>query len=216
MHTRFLRDASPFLLLLAASIVIGCGGGTTGPDAAGLPSQSQTPGASSGAHGDDDAPASGTGASETGSTTTGTACPDPATVLVPSGGAITRPPSGSALRLQLVYQGSSIGVTDIRGVDMIIGPSDGPFVAGKVSGYWAETRTATATVYQHLFRDPTVREAPGAPGGGGFTSSTMERCAKKIILVDVPNDASAKELVIFGSPYGTQGAAVELARFTLK
>lgn len=146
----------------------------------------------------------------------GPACPTPAPVLVANGGTIVRP-AGSALRLQLVYQGSSIGVSNVRGVDMILGPSGGPFAAGKGSGYWFETRSASGVVYQHLFQDPTRQEAPGDPStSGGFSNSTLDRCVAKTILADVPNNASTTELIVYGSPYGTSDAAIELARFSLK
>jgi hypothetical protein len=145
----------------------------------------------------------------------GASCPNPSSVLVLSGGVLARP-AGSALRLQLVYQGSTIGVTSARGVDMILPPADGPFAAGKVAGYWVETRSAAGTTYQRLVQDPTAQEAPGAPSGGGFSNSTLDRCAAKLILADVPNDASTSEVVVYGSPYGTSDGAIELARFTLK
>jgi hypothetical protein len=188
--------------LLLTCFAVGCGGGIATEPAAkdtprdAQPATSATAAASAPAKPDD-----------------GTPCPKPAPVQVPSGGTITRT-SGSALRLQLVYQGASIGVTSARGVDMILAPADGPFAPGKVSGYWVESRSATAPLYQHLFRDPTVREAPGA--GGGFSNSTIDRCEPKIILADVPNDPAAVEIRVYGSPYGTVDAAIELARFNVK
>jgi hypothetical protein len=199
------------LALGLATTLMACGGSTAGSDG-------PSPGAGTPTAGDNRSPASSVtdapkGASE--STTSAGSCPTPATVLVPSGGVIARP-AGSALRLQLVYQGTSIGVKEVRGVDMILAPADGPFAAGEVSGYWVESRSGATTTYQHLFRDPTVQEAPGAPDGSGFTNSTIERCTEKLILADVPNDGSATEILVFGSPYGTQDAAIELARFTIK
>jgi hypothetical protein len=145
----------------------------------------------------------------------GASCPNPTSVLVPSGGVIARP-AGSALRLQLVYQGTAIGVTNVRGVDMILPPPSGPFTPGAVAGYWVETRSASATTYQHIFQDPTVQEGFGGPGGGDFSNTTIDRCTAKIILADVPNDGSTSEVVIYGSPYGTNDGAIELARFTVK
>ncbi len=167
-----------------------------------------------------ESPASPTSATPTSATPTpthadGALCANPTPVIVPRGGTITRP-KGSALRLQLVYQGAAIGVTQVRGVDMVLAPSGGPFVPGKAGGYWVESRSSAALLYQVPFRDPTVREAPGAPGGGGFSNSTIDRCEPKIILADVPNDSSASELRVYGSPYGTVETAVELARFELK
>ncbi len=147
----------------------------------------------------------------------GATCATPTRVLVAPNGLISRP-DGSALRLQVVYQGSELGVTDVRGVDMILPPSDGPFKAGAVSGYWFETRRTgadTSPTYQHLFQDPTNQEAAPGPNGGGFGNSTLDRCTPKYISVDVPNNAGFTELAVFGSPYGTQDPAVELGRFSI-
>jgi hypothetical protein len=143
-------------------------------------------------------------------------CASPAAVIAKSSTTI-RQPVGSVQRFQLVYQGAEIGVTSLRGVDMIIAGSDGPFAAGKNSGYWAEVRDASGkTTFTRLFRDPTNAEAPPPPGGGNFTNATIDKCIAKTILVDVPRSPSGSVLVIFGSPYGTQGTAGELARFTLE
>lgn len=144
----------------------------------------------------------------------GTTCAMPTQVSVGAGGVITRP-VGSALRLQLTYQGTEIGVNQARGVDMILAPADGPFTPGKVAGYWVEARSGSTTTYQHLFEDPTKLEAVGA-GGNGFTNVPVDRCTPKLILADVPNDPSTNELVIYGSPYGTNDGAVELGHFTIK
>lgn len=136
-------------------------------------------------------------------------------LVTTNGGAIVRP-VGSALRLQLVYQGSSIVVSNVRGVYIILASGDGPLLPTKVAGYWYETRSGTTTAYQHLFRDPTNQE--GAPGGpnGQFSNSTIDRCVAKTILADVPNDPSTTEIVVYGSPYGTQDVALELARFAVR
>ena len=196
---------------LAACFALGCGGGVATEAAVkDGPRDPQSPSSQPSAS------ASSPSASASTAKPQGDApCAKPSPVVVASGGTITRP-TGSALRLQLVYQGAAIGVTQVRGVDMVLAPADGPFAPGKVSGYWVESRSAAAPLYQHLFRDPTVREAPGAPGGGGFSNSTIDRCEPKIILADVPNDPAATELRVYGSPYGTVEAAVELARFKLK
>lgn len=142
-------------------------------------------------------------------------CANPTTARVVSGGTIPRP-VGSALRLILVYQGSSIGVVDIRGVDKTLPGSDGPFSDN--AGYWAETRAGRTVSYQQLLRDPTRIEVfPGPPGSGqGFENKTADRCAPKTLSVDVPNDPAVTELLLFGSPYGTQDRAIELARFLIK
>jgi hypothetical protein len=144
----------------------------------------------------------------------GTTCAMPTAVSVGAGGVIARP-VGSALRLQLTYQGTEIGVNEARGVDMILPPADGPFTPGKIAGYWVEAHSGGATTYQHLFEDPTKLEAVGA-GGSGFTNLPVDRCTPKLILADLPNDPSTTELVIYGSPYGTNDGAVELGHFTIK
>jgi hypothetical protein len=206
-----MRIVSLLSIGLAASAmaVAGCGGATSTPggDGTGDARQPGQPGAST------DSPA--TGSSSTGKQVVGASCAKPTPVIVASGGVIARP-TGSVMRLQLVYQGTSIGVTDVRGVDMILPRADGPFVPGKVAGYWFETRDGSSTTYQHLFQDPTSLEAPGAPGGGGFAQVPVDRCSPKLILADLPSSPSATELIVYGSPYGTSDGAVELARFTLK
>lgn len=145
----------------------------------------------------------------------GASCPSPTEVTVASGGVIARP-TGSVLRLQLAYQGDSIGVTSARGVDMIIQPTSGPFTPGVIAGYWLEARSGTTTTYQDSFQDPTVQEGFGGSSSGGFSNSTIERCRTKTFEAVVPNDASTSELVVYGSPYGTNDGAIELARFTVK
>ncbi len=203
----------------SAATLVACGGATSGTsDTSGTSGEGTADpprpgaGASTADPGKSDPPA-GTTTSTPG--VVGETCPSPTPVIVASGGVITRP-AGSALRLQLVYQGSSIGVTNARGVDMILYPADGPFEAGKISGYWYETRSGATTTYQQAFQDPTNQEAPGGPNGEGFQNSTIDRCSAKTIQADVPNNPSTTEIIVFGSPYGTQGAAVELARFTVK
>lgn len=140
-------------------------------------------------------------------------CASPEPVIAKSGTTI-RQPVGSVQRFQLVYRGSDVGVTALRGVDMIIAPNDGPFVAGKNSGFWAEVRDASGKVaYSVLLQDPTRIEGPG--DNGGFVNATVDKCTPKTILVDVPRSPSGSVLVIFGSPDG-QPTASELARFTLE
>ena len=202
MKTAFLLSMS----ILAAA----CGGGVA--DGPGAPPSSA--GSSGAARPDDGTTSEGTTSPPEEASVGGT-CTAPASVLVRSGGSIARP-AGSVLRFELVYQGDEIGVRALRGVDMIISGSDGPFTPGHHAGYWAETRDASgAALFTRLLRDPTVLEAPGAPGGGGFSNHTIDRCEPKTIPVDVPSSASAQTLVIFGSPYGTSEGAAELARFTL-
>jgi hypothetical protein len=199
--------AHPLLALAfaASTFVLACGGATEQGSGRGAANAGESP-SGAGVGADD-------GASRGESSETGTDCEAPSAVLVESGGRIARP-AGSVLRLTLVYQGSAIGVRSLNAVDMVIAPSDGPLKEGVHSGYWAETRDATSPLYQRIVRDPTVLEAPASPAGGDFANATVDRCAEKLVLVDVPNDPAATELRIYGSPYGTQALATELARFS--
>lgn len=190
---------SLFSLLLCA-----CGGATNEPSGPTTSSSSET--APSQSHGDAPKTEAKTDAKND--------CASPAPVIAKSGTTI-RQPVGSVQRFQLVYQGSDVGVTSLRGVDMIIAGSDGPFSAGKNSGYWAEVHDPSGkTTFTRLLQDPTRLEAPGP--NGTFTNGTVDKCIAKTMLVDVPRSTTGSVLVIFGTGYGTQGTASELARFTLE
>jgi hypothetical protein len=143
----------------------------------------------------------------------GESCLYPTLVLVASGGTIARA-AGPTLRLELVYQGSSIGVTRVRGLDRGIPPSSGPFTVGEVAGYWVEARSGTTTTYQQYVQDPTVAEGLGGPSGAGSTA-TLPVCEPKPIIAELPNEGTT-EVIVYGSPYGTNAPAGELARFTVK
>src|SRR4051812_13373301 len=157
--------------VLVAVTSMACGGSTSGT---GDPT---APGTTPPSHNPNDPPSSNPPISHNDAPKiAGADCPSPTTVLVGSGGVIARP-VGSVLRLQMIYQGSSMGVTDIRGADMVIYRGDGPFTPGVVAGYWVEAQTsAKATLYQRTFQDPTSQEAFPGPGGGGFSNSTIDRC----------------------------------------
>jgi hypothetical protein len=198
-----MRFAFVFLFL---STSLGCGGATNEPTdpSAGTPSETPAESRAPSAPGQNDSPTSDT-TSE---------CPSPAPVIARSGTTI-RQPVGSVQRFQLVYQGSDVGVTALRGVDMIVGGSDGPFSAQQHAGYWAEVRDASGTTtFTRLLQDPTRQEVPA--GNGGFANATIDKCIAKTILVDVPRSASGSVLVVFGMAYGAQATATELARFTLE
>ncbi len=223
-----MRIVSLFMVSVAAAslALAGCGGATTGGDESGTggPATTGTTGSSGGTKtGSDpgnDLPQPGGGTTVhppingRGPGTVGATCASPTNVSVGPGGTIARP-AGSALRLQLTYQGTDIGVNDARGVDMILAPADGPFTPGVIAGYWVEARSGSTTTYQHLLQDPTTMEAVGE-GGGSFKQLPIDRCTAKLILADVPNDPSTTDLVIFGSPYGTNDGAVELGHFAIK
>jgi hypothetical protein len=192
----------PFLFAFCS---LACGGATNEP--------TETPGGASTVTTPPESPTKAPAANDSPTTASDTDCASPASVIAKSGTTI-RQPVGSAQRFQLVYQGSALGVTALRGVDMIIGGSDGPFTPGTNSGFWAEVRTASGkTTFTRLLMDPTRQEAPA--GNGGFTNSTIDKCIAKTILVDVPRSPSGSVLVVFGSPYG-QATASELGRFTLE
>jgi hypothetical protein len=216
-QARHMRIVGLLMVGAMASALVACGGATTGTGDGTGAGTGTTAG-----NGDTTKPPVTTDVPSLGDPPTapkpglvGEACASPTSVLVPSGGTIVRP-AGSALRLQLVYQGSAIGITTVRGVDMILGPPSGPYTPGEVAAYWVETRSANATTYQHWLVDPTVQEAIGGPNGEGFSNSTIPQCTPKYIQADVPNDGSTTDLVVYGSPYGTNDGAVELARFTVK
>lgn len=194
----------PLSLLLLA--VFACGGATNEPT--GTPTASTAPSAPSQNAG------RGASTADAPKRAPKTECASSASVIAKSGTAI-RQPVGSVQRFQLVYQGSEIGVTSLRGVDMIIGGSDGPLSTGTHSGYWAEVRDASGkTTFTRVLEDPTRIEGPG--DNGGFTNATLDECSPKLILVDVPRSPAGSVLVIIGMPYGARGTASELARFTLE
>lgn len=134
--------------------------------------------------------------------------------LVEPGGTLATRPTGTVLRISLAYQGTRVAITDVTGLTKILPPSVGPFQAGINAGYWFELRTAgDAVLDTRLIQDPTTQEAPGPDGG--FTNSVRPLCDEKTFEVVVPNDPTAHYAVVFGSPYGTQLAATELARFKI-
>ncbi len=194
------------LLLLLACVACGGNAESTAPTTP--PATGEEPKAP-----DSETPGNTESTGNTGGTV-GSECANAESVLVKSGETITRP-TGSVMRLELIYQGTSIGVRKVRGVDMIIKPSAGPFAAGTNTGYWADVVDASgAVMYTQLVRDPTRVEAPPSPGGNDWKNATVAQCNPKTILVDIPNEAGT--LVIYGPPYGTQNASSELARFTMK
>jgi hypothetical protein len=142
-------------------------------------------------------------------------CPNPPTgILVSAGGTLQPRPVGSALRLQLVYQGTALGITRAAGVDFMLPPSDGPFKAGTNAGYWFELQDGSGSaLYTRPLQDPTQLE--GAGPDGGFVNATVPLCDAKAISVDVPNNPNGHAVVVFGSPYGTSMGAAELGRFQL-
>lgn len=165
----------------------------------------------------DDAPADREdGAAVDASTDTATdaaVCAPPAGVVVPAGGTLSRP-AQSVMRITLVYQGAAIGVTAMNGVTMIVPPSSGALSPGVNAGYWFALESATQTLYTRAFADPTIGE--GVSDDGGLFAGPVPRCTPKTIHIDVPSDAAATTLVVYGSPYGTDDPAVELGRFSVQ
>ena len=119
-----MRFSSLFLSFFVC--LVACGGATNEP--------SEVPGGASAANTPNEPPATTPGSNDSQpATAPANDCPSPASVIAKSGTTL-RQPVGSAQRFQLVYQGSALGVTALRGVDMIIGGSDGTFTADKNSG----------------------------------------------------------------------------------
>lgn len=135
-------------------------------------------------------------------------------VVVAPGGAIPPPTGHVAMQLTFVYQGASVYITRVGARDVApVGDSTRP-QPGVNSGYWVSVHDASdAVLFTQSFFDPTVQEGFG--GDGGFSNSTLPVCDPKSFIVDVPNDAAARAVVVYGSPYGTQNVATEIGRFTL-
>ncbi len=196
--------------LVLSFLVLGCGSSTepsgSSPDGS-LEAEASAPAADGGA----DASLASDASRSDGE---GGAC-EPVGIVGP-GGTIPRP-TGSALRLELVYQGSAIAVREVRGVDMVIAPSVGPFEPGKNSGYWIELRDSSdRKLFTRLVRDPTRLEVPPPPDGGPFTNLLVPECTPKTILADLPNDPSATKIIVFGDGYvEPKSGARELGRFQL-
>jgi hypothetical protein len=141
-------------------------------------------------------------------------CTLPEGVVVSSGGTLSPRPHGSALRLVLVYQGGSIGITSARGADMTLPGTSGPLRPGFNSGYWYELQDASGkALYTRSLPDPSRIEAHGPDGP---TSAVVPRCEEVLVLADVPNDPGGTAIVFYGSPHGTQLVAAEIARFSLR
>lgn len=145
-------------------------------------------------------------------------CANPTRVIARSGESIARP-GGVGLRLYLIYQGASVGLRSIDGVEASpprLGPNAAGPVAGLHPGYWGELRDADgAKLFFEMFPDVGEREVPPAASGGEFSHVAVDRCEPKLMAAFVPNDPSATDFVVFGSPYGTQAPAVEIGRFKL-
>ncbi len=130
------------------------------------------------------------------------------------GGTISPRPAGTVLRFNLTYRGESVAVRTLNGVDMVLGPSDGPFVGGQNSGYWVELQDSSGHPrFTRLFYDPTLQESPGP--NGGFINGQIPECTAKSISVDLPNDPRGTKIVIFGTGYPGTAAAHELGHFDL-
>jgi hypothetical protein len=139
-------------------------------------------------------------------------CRNPEPVIVEHRGTLQRP-SGEVLRLELVYQGSNIGIAHVDAVDMIIDESD--VIPSGSAGYWVETRSKGVIKYQEEVNDPTIAEVPPFPGGE-FSNVVRPKCEPKLILADVPNDPSVDEILVYGSSYGRQNRAKLRARFFVR
>jgi hypothetical protein len=131
--------------------------------------------------------------------------------LVVSGGTLTPRPTEKELRVTIAYQGSRVAIIAAKGVDSLPDTGSSPLTPGVNSGHWFEIRDATnALLYTHLFQDPTSQEVFGPNG-----QLPIPFCDEKQFELRMPNDSAGKDLVLYGSPYGTSQVASELARFHL-
>lgn len=195
-------------LLLASPVLSGCGGEATSPSEPAATARED----GRAAQGDGPGSATGAGADTAGPFAPG--CAEPATVVARTGGGLSFPATGSTVRAFLVYQGTDVGLSSLSSFDRVLPPSAGPFEAGVNAGYWAELVDGDgARLYTDGLEDPTRLEAPGP--NADFQNVSVDRCTPKQLAVVVPNDARARALVLYASPYGTSGAATELARFAI-
>jgi hypothetical protein len=117
------------------------------------------------------------------------------------------------LSLDINFVGDGMAVSAVRGLNETLPPSSGPLHAGQNSGFWVELRDDSEQVkFTRLVSDPRIIEGPTADGG--LTSGWGGACSMGTFSVDLPNnDPTATQFVVFGDPFGTQGPAVELARW---
>ncbi len=159
-------------------------------------------------------------ASSDASTLVDSGCANPAAVIVRSGENLGPPLTHTSLRLDMVYQGTSMGITGFEDSDSIVPASDAPLVVGTTTGFWAEVQSvggadAGTVEFTRLFQDPTRVEAPANPDGGGFVNGTLPVCNAKPFSITIPGTNKQRYVVIYGPPYGTNQPSVELARFGL-
>lgn len=209
MSIRTIKTAGIFLAALLVPTSIGCGASSGGSGAS--PSDGGTSLVDTREAEDDAGGKTAEAGSDGGSRRPPVQCESPTPTTVASGDAFDRP-AGPIVRLQVVYQGSTMGIQSIAGVDMAIAPSDGPLEAGKNGGHWfVVVDQAQQPLYTRLFNDPSLKET--VPGRN--PAELRPICDPKFLMMDFPNNPSATAVIVFGSPYGTQEAAEEIARFTI-
>ena len=143
-------------------------------------------------------------------------CPLRTPVLAKSGGEVTLP-NAAAMRFELVYKGHNLGVRVIKPIEATSATGDGPFTPAKTTGYWVELRDASNRIlFTRKIVDPSHAETPRESESDPQRRVALEMCAPKAIFFELPQVSGATQLVMFGSPYGTDSPAEEIGRFTLR
>jgi len=114
-----------------------------------------------------------------------------------------------------------LGLTQVRSV---LPPSDElPAVAGGLSGFWYELRTASGDLrYRRIVEDPIrlyyERQSAGALGAPPVLDRDEQIPQSRLFTLTIPRAVDGDELLLFGSPlvagFGEQPATV-LARLPL-
>jgi len=127
-------------------------------------------------------------------------------------------------RVSLRFQNSQFSVLGLTRVHSALPPSDAlPGVAGGVSGFWFELRTASGDLrYRRILGDPVRLYFEGQratlPGEPPMLERDEQIPQSRLFTLMIPRAADGEQLVLYGSPlvagFGEQ-PATELTRLTL-
>jgi hypothetical protein len=127
-------------------------------------------------------------------------------------------------RVSLRFQNSQFSVLGLTRVRSALPPSDAlPGVAGGVSGFWFELRTASGDLrYRRILGDPVRLYFEGQratlPGEPLILERDEQIPQSRLFTLMIPRAADGEQLVLYGSPlvagFGEQ-PATELTRLTL-